>query len=313
MASKPGTLPRWATVGGAQIVEPTEGKKTQGFNVQEKPPSQYFNWLYNLIYQWTQYLNDPDSINLGSGLLADLASAIIARLTMDPAANATAAYTLFASLGRVRIYVGANDGTPALMITLNAYWDGDWYKITTGVEAHALLIRRDRVMLLSVPSGTDAWEDLIASGAGGITGWGTIFDRKSNPTNSTVVAPNSLHGKNIAKAWGTVTISSDGSTITINDGFNVESVAVNAAQDTVNVDFATNMFDENYCVVYGAGSTNLDVKATLPVTIAKAAGNFTLKLFVLDSTGAGVAPDFADVGGGQAISFDFVVYARQDS
>ena len=50
----PSVQPRWADVGG-QITEPTSGKKDKGFKQKEKPPAQYLNWLFNLIYQWIAY------------------------------------------------------------------------------------------------------------------------------------------------------------------------------------------------------------------------------------------------------------------
>lgn len=57
MATKPGSLPRWADVSG-DIVEPTSGEKDVGWEPDTKPPAQYFNWWQNLVYQWMQYLND---------------------------------------------------------------------------------------------------------------------------------------------------------------------------------------------------------------------------------------------------------------
>lgn len=43
-------LPRWATGGGAQITEPLESKKDDGWVPAEKPPAQYFNWLFKTLY-----------------------------------------------------------------------------------------------------------------------------------------------------------------------------------------------------------------------------------------------------------------------
>lgn len=58
MPEKPSKLPRWATDPDTTI-EPNEGKKDVGFVRSERPPARYFNWLFNLFYQWTAYLNDP--------------------------------------------------------------------------------------------------------------------------------------------------------------------------------------------------------------------------------------------------------------
>jgi hypothetical protein len=59
MAAKPGSVPRWANVGGA-IVIPPDGKKDVGWVAGEKPPAQYLNWFQNLDFQWLDYLNDGD-------------------------------------------------------------------------------------------------------------------------------------------------------------------------------------------------------------------------------------------------------------
>lgn len=56
MATEPSSLPRWATDGAAGIVEPSSGKKDLGFDPGERPPAQYFDWLFNLIYLWIYWL-----------------------------------------------------------------------------------------------------------------------------------------------------------------------------------------------------------------------------------------------------------------
>lgn len=61
MATKPTTLPRWAEdTGGNQvnISTPPSGKQDVGWLTAEKPPSQWFNYLFNLIYRWCAYLRD---------------------------------------------------------------------------------------------------------------------------------------------------------------------------------------------------------------------------------------------------------------
>jgi len=61
MATKPTTLPRWATDGAALLVEPNEGKKDIGWVVAEPPPAQVINWQENLTYQWCAYLDDLEA------------------------------------------------------------------------------------------------------------------------------------------------------------------------------------------------------------------------------------------------------------
>lgn len=53
--AKPTQLPQWADGGSADVVEPSAGKKTLGW-ILEKPPFQYFNWLFLTIYLWCFYL-----------------------------------------------------------------------------------------------------------------------------------------------------------------------------------------------------------------------------------------------------------------
>lgn len=53
---KPTQLPEWAT-SGTNVVEPTAGMKSAGFVAEQKPPAQYVNWLFKLLYDWTVWLN----------------------------------------------------------------------------------------------------------------------------------------------------------------------------------------------------------------------------------------------------------------
>jgi hypothetical protein len=43
-------LPRWANTASAGITEPLESKKDVGWVASEKPPAQYWNWLFKTIY-----------------------------------------------------------------------------------------------------------------------------------------------------------------------------------------------------------------------------------------------------------------------
>jgi len=56
MGAKPGSLPRWADVGGA-IVTPSSGKLDKGWVTAERPPAQYLNWYQNLVYLWVVFIN----------------------------------------------------------------------------------------------------------------------------------------------------------------------------------------------------------------------------------------------------------------
>ena len=66
MATKPlaTTLPRWAstvTANPARYVEPPSGKKDIGWDVAEKPPAQWKNWLLYNTYNWLVWLDAFES------------------------------------------------------------------------------------------------------------------------------------------------------------------------------------------------------------------------------------------------------------
>jgi len=54
------TLPRWAdtvSANPARVVEPPAGKKDIGWDVAEKPPTQWKNWLLLQVYNWLSWLD----------------------------------------------------------------------------------------------------------------------------------------------------------------------------------------------------------------------------------------------------------------
>jgi len=53
---KPSTEPEWATEVGADIVEPDQAQKEDGWDVQDKPPAGWVNWWWNLVFLWIQWL-----------------------------------------------------------------------------------------------------------------------------------------------------------------------------------------------------------------------------------------------------------------
>ena len=58
MATKPASLPEWASGGGAVITEPTSGEKQDGAVSGEFARAEHINWALNLIYLWLAYLDD---------------------------------------------------------------------------------------------------------------------------------------------------------------------------------------------------------------------------------------------------------------
>ncbi len=67
MAQKPSSLPTWATDGGTTL-EPSAGEKAAGWVVGTRAPARWMNWVLNLIYQWTQYLDAPVGTGAGAGI-----------------------------------------------------------------------------------------------------------------------------------------------------------------------------------------------------------------------------------------------------
>lgn len=55
--ARPGSSPSWAT-SGAIVTSPTAAKKAKGWITSEKPPAQFMNWLFNLIYLWISYFDE---------------------------------------------------------------------------------------------------------------------------------------------------------------------------------------------------------------------------------------------------------------
>ncbi len=66
---RPNRIPRWNS-GGANRVEPPEGEKTLGNIFGAVANSSYYNWLFNLYYQWQAYSDNFPSGVIPPGLYA---------------------------------------------------------------------------------------------------------------------------------------------------------------------------------------------------------------------------------------------------
>lgn len=62
MATKPDKMPRWATVdvnngplGQPNTLEPSESKKDQGWDFDERPAREYQNWFMRYVSKWLEY------------------------------------------------------------------------------------------------------------------------------------------------------------------------------------------------------------------------------------------------------------------
>lgn len=57
MTAIPNKLPEWATAVGADIVEPLQTQKEDGWDADDRPPSGWENWKAKLAYQWLQWIS----------------------------------------------------------------------------------------------------------------------------------------------------------------------------------------------------------------------------------------------------------------
>lgn len=82
MAQKPLLYPEWAShdvrdpnTQQYNVVEPPQERKDVGWII-EKPPRQWFNWLFRTIYDWIMWLDQQESLTVvsdasGVGLYKD--------------------------------------------------------------------------------------------------------------------------------------------------------------------------------------------------------------------------------------------------
>lgn len=61
--AKPVKKPSWMTgITSVRVVEPTGGKKANGWDIDERPASEYFNWLFQNISDWVDYLDATSDV-----------------------------------------------------------------------------------------------------------------------------------------------------------------------------------------------------------------------------------------------------------
>lgn len=125
--TRPAKFPEWAS-SGANVLEPSGGKKAEGWLGGEQPPAPIMNWLQKLGYDWLRYLDAEKLLNL-----SELSSAIpLIRGTTDAADHPSSpgnkwklAIELPLPDGQfVRLYYGdGSDSGGDWMITVNALWN----------------------------------------------------------------------------------------------------------------------------------------------------------------------------------------------
>lgn len=84
MAIKPASKPDWTSANAPARTEPTGSKKNTGWEIDERPPREFMNWLFFNIDEWIDYFEEVTdgiagaieiySAYVGSGGLASHAS-----------------------------------------------------------------------------------------------------------------------------------------------------------------------------------------------------------------------------------------------
>jgi hypothetical protein len=153
-----------------------------------------------------------------------------------------------------------------------------------------------------------------------LTGTGTARSLGA-PATPTAAQLNSIGASNVAKAWASYTIASTG-TVTIQDGYNVASVALSG--NTFTVTFASALASAHYAVV----APPMAVFNSTPTLVsyfmfttdcvnndsAKTMGGFTLYGFEVNSTSGGAVANnitTASIIAGQHAFGSFVVFGNQ--
>ena len=122
--TRPSVYPEWAsedvidpTSGQNNVVTPPSEKMTNGWDLREFPPRQWFNWLGRYTYLWIQYLDQQSQttqVNDGTGASStfpNFAVGGLATLSVVDAGNPANSYFGMA-------YIPPNPGSPVTLIQI---------------------------------------------------------------------------------------------------------------------------------------------------------------------------------------------------
>lgn len=62
---KPTAKPDWTSANPSVRTEPTSGKKNTGWNIDERPPREFMNWLFFNIDEWIDYFEQQTDLLQG--------------------------------------------------------------------------------------------------------------------------------------------------------------------------------------------------------------------------------------------------------
>jgi hypothetical protein len=139
-------VPHWSTAGSN--IEPSAGKKSEGWIVNERPPAEWLNWLQNSAGEWLQFLADATAGQPVADLLLNFANtdafAALIDVTTTPASSNYRLVARFKinSTMHVRIYAGST--SRRLLLAYNAVWGGSsWLADNNTQPATAVALVND--------------------------------------------------------------------------------------------------------------------------------------------------------------------------
>jgi hypothetical protein len=153
----------WIPDNTTNIVEPPDGKKDAGWAPVEKPPAQYFNWLFNLLSQWVNFTGPgAPTVIVGSAdycTHATLAAAVAdsgvgtnIRVLLTESANISSTISLTKAGWKI-------EALPGVTYTKSA--------VATGISVAAANIEISRLRMAAWSTGGDK---AVAFAAGGTYG-----------------------------------------------------------------------------------------------------------------------------------------------
>jgi hypothetical protein len=270
-------LPRWATGGGAGITEPLESKKDSGWIASEKPPAQYFNWLFKVIYDACVVLDGL----LGQTLTWTSRHTFAAGLTSSTDISVAGQATVDAS--------GANTGTIAssLRFGVSTSGEGVGSKRTSGAGQFGLDLYTNSVQRVSIGS------------TGAIDCHGNALNNVATPSASTDGANKGYVDRTpvISGSSGTFLVSAAGNSTVTNSTVSITTTgrpvlllfqpfagAVNAYMECFSgVVFAVVM--RGTTVVGGINLLNGDSQASITVIDPVASGTYSYSVQLQASGG----------------------------
>jgi hypothetical protein len=110
MAKRPRRYPRWAyDATSDRLVEPVPLYREQGYNIDESPPAQWFNYWKNLLGGWVDYLRSPSFSNwTRRDLSSDLVTSAYLATDLESADDGVYSRMAIAgadALGAMRVFV----------------------------------------------------------------------------------------------------------------------------------------------------------------------------------------------------------------